>query len=48
MKDPYDTKLYHKFEKFLTLLIKRPFCDIDHRLCVLWCLSLVIMAVMPQ
>ena len=25
MKDPYDTKLYHKFEKFLTLLIKRRF-----------------------
>ena len=22
-KDPYDTKIYHKFEKLLTLLIKR-------------------------
>lgn len=47
MKDPYDTKLYHKFEKFLTLLIKRRFVTLT-TVFVTLVLSLVIMAVMPQ
>lgn len=45
MKDPYDTKLYHKFEKFLTLLIKRRFVTLT-TVFVTLVLSLVIMAVM--
>ena len=42
-----DTKLYHKFEKFLTLLIKRRFVTLT-TVFVTLVLSLVIMAVMPQ
>ena len=46
-KDPYDTKIYHKFEKLLTLLIKRRFITLT-TVVVTLVLSLVIMAVMPQ
>ena len=45
--DPYDTKLYHKFSKFLTLLIKRRFVTLSAVVGTL-VLSLVVMAIMPQ
>ena len=46
-KDPYDTKLYHKFSSFLTLLIKRRFVTLTVVIATL-VISLVIMAIMPQ
>ncbi len=46
-KDPYDTKLYHKFEKVLNLLIKRRFVTLTSVFAILVA-SLVIMALMPQ
>lgn len=46
-KDPYDTKIYHKFERLLTLLIKRRFVTLGSVFVTL-IVSLVIMAVMPQ
>ena len=46
-KDPYDTKIYHKFEKYLTLLIKRRFVTLTTVVVVL-VLSLVVMGLMPQ
>ena len=46
-KDPYDTKLYHKFSNFLTLLIKRRFITLSAVIGTL-ILSLVVMAIMPQ
>lgn len=46
-KDPYDTKLYHKFEKVLACLIKRRWVTITSVVATLF-LSLFIMAIMPQ
>ena len=46
-KDPYDTKIYHKFSSFLVLLIKRRFVTLTLVVTTL-IVSLVIMAVMPQ
>ncbi len=46
-KDPYDTKLYHKFERILSYLIKHRFITV---LSVFFLLifSLVVMGMMPQ
>ena len=46
-KDPYDTKLYHKFEKVLARLIKRRWVTITSVVATLF-LSLFIMGFMPQ
>lgn len=46
-KDPYDTKLYHKFANFLTLLIKRRFVTLTVVIATL-VFSLVVMGLMPQ
>ena len=46
-KDPYDTKIYHKFSNFLTLLIKRRFVTLTAVVATL-VVSLVVMALMPQ
>lgn len=46
-KDPYDTKLYHKFEKVLARLIKRRWVTITSVVATLF-LSLFIMGIMPQ
>lgn len=46
-KDPYDTKLYHKFERVLALLIKRRYLTIGGVIGALF-LSLFIMGIMPQ
>ena len=46
-KDPYDTKIYHKFSKVLKFLIKRRFVTLASVVGTL-VLSLVIMAIMPQ
>lgn len=46
-KDPYDTKLYHKFEGILKLLIKRRFMTLS-AVFVTLVLSLVVMGLMPQ
>ena len=46
-KDPYDTKIYHKFSSFLTLLIKRRFITLTVVVSTL-VISLVVMAIMPQ
>lgn len=46
-KDPYDTKLYHKFERMLTKLIHHRFVTLFSVVGLL-IFSLVIMAIMPQ
>ena len=46
-KDPYDTKLYHKFEKVLGRLIKRRYLTLTSVVATLF-LSLFIMSIMPQ
>lgn len=46
-KDPYDTKLYHKFESVLARLIKRRYITITSVVATLF-LSLFIMSIMPQ
>lgn len=46
-QDPYDTKLYHKFESFLGGLIKRRYLTISAVVATLF-LSLFVMAIMPQ
>ena len=46
-KDPYDTKIYHKFGAFLTLLIKRRFVTLGAVFITL-VVSLVVMGLMPQ
>ena len=46
-KDPYDTKLYHKFEGVLGRLIKRRWITITSVIATLF-LSLFIMSIMPQ
>ena len=45
--DPYDTKLYHKFEKVLARLIKRRWVTVSSVVAALF-LSLFIMGIMPQ
>ncbi len=46
-KDPYDTPLYHKFERVLGLLIKHRFITIATVVAALF-VALFVMAVMPQ
>lgn len=46
-KDPYDTKLYHKFESVLGRLIKRRYVTISTVVAMLF-LSLFVMSIMPQ
>lgn len=46
-KDPYDTKLYHKFESVLGRLIKRRYVTISTVVATLF-LSLFAMSIMPQ
>lgn len=46
-KDPYDTKLYHRFEKVLARLIKRRYVTLSTVVATLF-LSLFIMSIMPQ
>ena len=46
-KDPYDTKLYHKFENVLGRLIKRRYLTLTSVVATLF-FSLVIMSIMPQ
>ena len=46
-KDPYDTKLYHKFESVLGHLIKRRYVTISTVVATLF-LSLFVMSIMPQ
>ena len=46
-KDPYDTKLYHKFESVLGRLIKRRYVTISTEVATLF-LSLFVMSIMPQ
>ena len=46
-KDPYDTKLYHKFENVLGRLIKRRYLTLTSVVATLF-LSLFIMNIMPQ
>ncbi|WP_195280746.1 efflux RND transporter permease subunit [Parabacteroides johnsonii] len=46
-KDPYDTRLYHQFEKVLARLIKRRYLTLTSVVATLF-LSLFIMAIMPQ
>ena len=46
-KDPYDTKLYHKFESVLGRLIKRRYVTISTVIATLF-LSLFVMSIMPQ
>lgn len=46
-KDPYDTKLYHKFEGVLDGLIKRRWVTISSVIATLF-LSLFVMSIMPQ
>ena len=46
-KDPYDTKLYHKFENVLGRLIKRRYFTLTSVVATLF-LSLFIMSIMPQ
>ncbi|MEG0519070.1 MAG: efflux RND transporter permease subunit, partial [Bacteroidales bacterium] len=45
--DPYDTKLYHKFEDILTKLIKRRFITLSSVVIFLF-FSLWVMGIMPQ
>lgn len=46
-KDPYDTKLYHKFENVLGRLVKRRYLTLTSVVATLF-LSLFIMSIMPQ
>ncbi len=46
-KDPYDTKLYHKFEKILGRLIKRRYLTLASVVATLF-LSLFVMSIMPH
>ncbi|MBS6223720.1 MULTISPECIES: efflux RND transporter permease subunit [Parabacteroides] len=46
-KDPYDTKLYHKFENVLGRLIRRRYLTLTSVVATLF-LSLFIMSIMPQ
>ena len=46
-KEPYDTKLYHKFESVLGRLIKRRYVTISTVVATLF-LSLFVMSIMPQ
>ncbi len=46
-KDPYDMKLYHKFERLLGRLIKRRYVTLASVVATLF-LSLFIMSIMPQ
>ncbi len=46
-KDPYDTKLYHKFESVLGRLIKRRYVTISTVVATLF-LSLFVISIMPQ
>lgn len=46
-KDPYDTKLYHKFESVLGRLIKRRYVTISTVVATLF-LTLFVMSIMPQ
>lgn len=46
-KNPYDTKLYHKFESVLGRLIKRRYVTISTVVATLF-LSLFVMSIMPQ
>ena len=46
-KDPYDTKLYHKFESVVGRLIKRRYVTISTVVATLF-LSLFVMSIMPQ
>ena len=46
-KDPYDTKLYHRFESVLARLIKRRYVTLMSVVATLF-LSLFIMGIMPQ
>lgn len=46
-KNPYDTKLYHKFELFIQKLIKRRFVTLTTVIITL-VISFVVMALMPQ
>lgn len=46
-KDPYDTKLYHKFESVLGRLIKRRYVTISTVVATLF-LSLFVMSIMPR
>ena len=46
-KDPYDTKLYHKFDSVLGRLIKRRYVTISTVVATLF-LSLFVMSIMPQ
>ncbi len=46
-KDPYDTKLYHKFERLLGRLMKRRYVTLASVVATLF-LSLFIMSIMPQ
>ena len=45
--DPYDTKIYHKFERLLGMLIKRRYMTLMAVVATLF-LSLFVMAIMPQ
>lgn len=47
VKDPYDKKIYHKFESFMELLIKRRFITLSVVVVTL-IFSLVVMGLMPQ
>ncbi|WP_165156034.1 efflux RND transporter permease subunit [Parabacteroides sp. ZJ-118] len=46
-KDPYDTKLYHRFERLLGRLIKRRYVTLASVVVTLF-ISLFIMSIMPQ
>ncbi len=46
-KDPYDTKIYHKFERVMSVLIKRRYMTLTVVVITLF-FSLFIMAIMPQ
>ena len=46
-KDPYDKPFYHKFEKILSVLIRRKIVTLGSMI-VLFIISLVVMGMMPQ
>ena len=46
-KDPYDKPFYHKFEKILSVLIRRKIVSLGSMI-VLFVVSLVVMGMMPQ
>ena len=47
VKDPYDKPFYHKFEKILSVLIRRKIVTLGSMI-VLFVVSLVVMGMMPQ